>query len=581
MKGFLLCLFLWLTPSLLLAGSSVNLIRGSADEVMVKINTGDFEQERKKVGETLYQRITVDGWGRAETAGSPQLPTRGILVGIPSRGTVKVEVIQADAEELSGLNIYPCPQKAVEEKGGEIFLKEVFYRDKEAYSRDSYIPGKLVQVSETGYMRGQKVAKVDICPFQYNPVKKKLRVYRNLLIRVSFEGGEIEPLTFSSEELPYEEMLQKLLVNYESLGRYEGEARVQRADIIRAETNGIADLKVHLSGEGMYKIGYSNLSSLWQLGTIDPRKIHLKHLGVEIPILFQGEDDGQFNMADYFLFYAPPFESTYTKDDVYWLSVESTDGLRMSSVDGTLRGGQLLTSFNNLYHGENDLLYWQKVPNGEGKDHWFWRIFPQSQPPETLPITFPINFLLNNILTNNGFTCTLTFEFRGKTDDAVNPDHHTQILINNNVVSDDLWNGQIELKKTVTFPQSYLQEGTNMLNVKSVGGTGATVDTVYFNGFDLTYKDMYVAENNRLTFNGDGSGAYEMDVTGFTSPDILLFDITDTTNPKKVTNTTIEGYTLRFEDTISGSKKYLAITTGSTDTPPLIETDVVSNLKDT
>jgi hypothetical protein len=120
-----------------------------------------------------------------------------------------------------------------------------------------------------------------------------------------------------------------------------------------------------------------------------------------------------------------------------------------------------------------------------------------------------------------------------------------------------------------------------MLNVKSVGGTSATVDTVYFNGFDLTYKDMYVAENNRLTFNGDGSGAYEMDVTGFTSPDILLFDITDTTNPKKVTNTTIEGYTLRFEDTISGSKKYLAITTGSTDTPPLIETDVVSNLKDT
>ena len=612
MKGFLLCLFLWLTPSLLLAGSSVNLIRGSADEVMVKINTGDFEQERKKVGETLYQRITVDGWGRAETAGSPQLPTRGILVGIPSRGTVKVEVIQADAEELSGLNIYPCPQKAVEEKGGEIFLKEVFYRDKEAYSRDSYIPGKLVQVSETGYMRGQKVAKVDICPFQYNPVKKKLRVYRNLLIRVSFEGGEIEPLTFSSAELPYEEMLQKLLVNYGSLGRYEGEARVQRGDIIRAEANGKADLKVHLTGEGIYKIGYSNLSSLWQLGTIDPRKIHLKHLGVEIPIVFQGETDGQFNSSDYLLFYAPPLDSyytDYTTDDVYWLSVETTDGLRMDSVDGTLSGGQLLTSFSNLYHGEEDHEYWETIPNGGGQDHFFWT---KLTPPSTSTLT--INFTLNNILSTKE-NCSLTVAYRGKTDDyAKNPDHHTQAAINGwsewseviatynsyvngsvawsdvidsytqyvNQSNKDTWNGQIEYETTVSFSQSYLQNGSNTLTVKSLGDTGATVDTIYFNWFELAYEDTYVAESNTLKFSGTGSGKCEIDVSGFTSADINLFDITDAVNPKNVTNSTIaSGTILKFTDTISGSKEYMAVATGGTKTPTSIETDVPSNLKST
>jgi hypothetical protein len=547
----------------------------------IKVNLPKFQIEKKDTNRSKYHILKVDGWGRTQTAGSPQLPTRGILVGVPSRGTVKVEVIQVDAEELSGLNIYPCPKKEIEERGGEISLKEVFYRDKEAYSRDSYTPGKLVQVSETGYMRGQRVAKVDIFPFQYNPVKKKLRVYRNLLIRVSFEGGEIEPLTFSSAELPYEQMLQKLLVNYDSLGRYEGEAKVQRGDIIRAEANGIADLKVHLSGEGMYKIGYSNLSSRWQLETIDPRTIHLKHLGVEIPILFQGETDGTFNSSDYLLFYAPPLESyytDYTKDDVYWLSFESTNGLRMNSVDGTLRGGQLLTSFTNLYHGEEDPIYWEGIPNGESQDHYFWKKLQITSPSQ--PVSYDLTFTVNNIL-NTTEDCSLTFSFRGKTNDTASPDHHTQIIINGNIVSDDWWDAQIEFQNTVTFPQSYLINGTNNFTVKSLGDTEAGYnDIVYFNWFDLTYKDTYVAESNALKFSGTGSGDCEIDVSDFTSSDINLFNITDPVNPKKVTNTTVtSGSIVKFTDTISGTKEYMAVATGSAKAPTSIEADVPSSLK--
>jgi hypothetical protein len=584
--GLILSLFIISSSSAL----EIELVSQSKQGVTVKINLPNFRSEKKLTGDSIYQLIAVEGWGRTATVGAPQLPTRGILVGVPSRGTVKVEVLQGNAEELSGLNIYPCPQKAIEEKGGEISLKEVFYRDKEAYSRDSYTPGKLVQVSETGYMRGQRVAKMDIFPFQYNPVKKKLKVYRKMVIRVSFEGGLIEPLIFSREELPYEQMLQKLLVNYESLGRYEGEAKVQRGDIIRAEANGIADLKVHLSGESMYKIGSSDLSSLWSLGSIDPSKIHLKHLGAEIPILFEGESDGKFDSSDYFLFYAPPLVSTYTNyttDDVYWLSVESTNGLRMSSVDGKLRGGQLLTSFTNLYHGEEDPIYWEGVPNGESQDHYFWKklqITQANTPVSTddPALAPPITFTLNNILSTSE-NCSLAFSFRGKTNDSASPDHHTQIIINGNVVIGDWWDGQIEFQNTVTFPQSYLINGTNTLTVKSLGDTGASVDTIYFNWFDLTYKDTYVAESNLLKFKGEGTGNYQMEVSGFTSSEIFLFDITDTVEPQQVTGTTTtkvsSTYTLNFENTITGSKEYMAVTSGGTQTPTLIEADVSSSLK--
>ena len=590
---FFLFIFLLLAPALLLADSSVTLIKSNKDEVVVKITTSNFKQERAQEGETLYRRITVDGWGRTETAGSPQLPTRGILVGIPSRGTVKAEVIQENVEELSGLNIYPCPKLVVEGSGEEISLngvKEVFYRDSEAYSRDSYTPGKLVEVSETGYMRNQRVAKINIYPFQYNPVKEELRVYKEMFIRLSFEGEQSEPLTFSREELPYEKMLQKLLVNYRSLGRQEGKEGRKRRNVPRkAEATGVPDLKVHLSGEGIYRIGYENLSSLWQLGSVDPRKINLKHLGADMPIMFVGEEDGQFNSGDYFLFYAPPFESEYTKDDVYWLSVGSSEGLRMSSVDGNVGQGELLTSFTNRYHGEENHRYMQNIPNGEGKDHWFWERITVPNPPS--PVVFTTTFYLQNT-TQCSPTCNeqITFSFQGGRDDAtVNPDHHTQVFINGNPVpvSDDRWDGKAQFVKTVTIPGSYIQEGTNTLTVRSAGDTGAGLDEygqpadrVFFNYFDITYKDKYVAESNSLKFSGTGSGNCEIKVSGFTAPDIDLFDITDPAHPKEVINTTITPeLILQFTDTISGTKEYMAVATGGVRAPLSIEKDVPSSLK--
>jgi hypothetical protein len=575
----ILGLFLFLFSVTHSSALEIELSSHTREGLTIKVNVPDFQVEKRDITGSIYHLLTIDGWGKTEIVGSPQLPFRGMLIGIPAQGKVTAELIQGNVEEFSGLTIYPCPQKEVEERDGEIFSREKFYQDDEAYVRDSYSPGKVVDVTSTGYLRGQRVAKVDIYPFQYNPAKKVLKVYREMVIQISFEGEKLQPLSFRREERAYESMLKKLLLNYDSLGRQEVDPLEKIEGLVTAKKKQKTPLKFHLTAEGVYKITRSNLCSLWKLSKINPRKIHLKHLGSEIPILFEGESDGKFGKSDYFLFYAPSLESEYTKDDVYWLSVESTDGLRMDSIDGSVGSGQLLSSFDNLYNGEEDKEYWQTIPNGEGKDHWFWKKLTITSPSQA--VTSDITFTLNNIL-NTSADCTLTFSFRGKTNDSVNPDHHIQVSINGNLVSDDIWDGQSEFEKTVTFSQSYLQEGTNTLMVKSVGDTGATVDTVYFNWFDLTYKDTYVAEGNLLQFKGEGSGDYRMDISGFTSSDILLFDITDPVNPKRVTNTNIiSGNTINFEDTIYGSKEYIVVTNKSTKTPSLIEADVTSNLKDT
>ena len=79
--------------------------------------------------------------------------------------------------------------------------------------------------------------------------------------------------------------------------------------------------KMSISSTGMYKLTYSDLSSMGvDVANIDPRNIRIFHNGggvmpkvnksyypddlYEIPIFVSGEDDGVFNQNDYILFYA-------------------------------------------------------------------------------------------------------------------------------------------------------------------------------------------------------------------------------------------------------------------------------------
>ena len=94
--------------------------------------------------------------------------------------------------------------------------------------------------------------------------------------------------------------------------------------------------KMSISSTGMYKLTYSDLSSMGvDVSNIDPRNIRIFHNGggvlpkinksyypddlYEIPIFVSGEDDGVFNQNDYVLFYArgPVVWKYYRTKDYY------------------------------------------------------------------------------------------------------------------------------------------------------------------------------------------------------------------------------------------------------------------------
>jgi hypothetical protein len=115
--------------------------------------------------------------------------------------------------------------------------------------------------------------------------------------------------------------------------------------------------------------------------------------------------------------------------------------------------------------------------------------------------------------------------------------------------------------------------------------TGAEVDSIYLNWFELGYWDRYVAEGDQLAFLGQGAGTYLFEIAGFTQGDVEIFDISDPADISRIVNNSTElvgtTYTTRFKDSVQGERRYIALTPTQRKSPAGIILDAPSDLKAT
>jgi hypothetical protein len=157
----------------------------------------------------------------------------------------------------------------------------------------------------------------------------------------------------------------------------------------------------------------------------------------------------------------------------------------------------------------------------------------------------------------------------GRSDDpGPNLDHHTRIFLNDVLVSDARWDGQIQFVQTAAVTPTLLAVGTNTITVELPGDTGAAVDSLYVNWLEVDYAARYVAQDNRLACGVPGVGDHRFQIGGFSSAEIEAFDVTDPSRPARLLNVQAEEtrflgengfltYTAVFEERAQAGARYL------------------------
>jgi hypothetical protein len=247
-------------------------------------------------------------------------------------------------------------------------------------------------------------------------------------------------------------------------------------------------------------------------------QVDLTSLGSEVAYLPTGGGSG-------FYFYVDQPRTIYSTEMAYLLT--AGQGTTMGGA-ATGTSGPHPTSFAATVHAEENhyaLPVYFSNPDG---DFWCWDyVIAAFSGYDRKSFTMHVP-----AVAGTG-TATLKVHLHGGSE----AHHHALIYWNGVPVGDPLlqqwqWNGTTAYDLTIPLDASAVKKGDNTLELVGILDPGVFASIVYLDYFDLTYQRLFRAPSDEVTFTAPNAST--ITVRGFSSPDILVFDLGSSTQQPSV-----------------------------------------------
>ena len=593
------------------------------------------------VGGRSFATVRVPGLEPILKEGKPKIPCLGRLIAVPSNATLSARLLEEDIHEQTVGLVEPYVPMSLEDGKLRKISSSDVYMDRTVYDQAQAYPASPVSVQPLGFVRDLRLAKVLLYPYQIIPPEGRLLWRSRMVVRIDFQypvAGASKPVpSVPVQESPYmDRMLSSQVLNYEQVDAFRQGRPVAGASLNDVSTVArvavdkdatFAEgtrIRIVVREEGLYRIDLEQLREAdIALTGVDPRMLRITYRGREIPIMVEGEEDGAFDKGDGIEFWGEPnyeasdgtgtdqFQASnltdrtmdrYTEENVYWLSVGSSRGMRLATESGAVVETDPLRyhrpfSYAFTVHAEQDNYRDRlaRLPEEDG-DRWFWDsgIFGGRLREYEVTLFNPDR----NALT----PAVVTTVLRGKTYPDGSPDHHALVYLNDVRVGEGVWDGQ-GLVRLVSGGEDlprlsggHLNDGKNVLRIVLPGDepSAGEGDAVYLNWFEVTYPRLYWARDDYIEFTKppkELDGLYQFVVGGFTRPRIRVYKkgIRSPALSSRIINTVIRKvedeeqgayYQLVFQDEIHGEEPiYIALTPDQKKHPVRIELDTPSALR--
>jgi len=191
----------------------LNLINASGTELLIEYSVHEISLEEIEVNGNKMIKPIIAGSILPNDAGMPDLPGYGRYFAIPTDAKVELEILSTRKEIIKNVDIVPAPRIPLDTETGPL----EYTQNMEVYSTSSFYPEAPVTLSDITEIRGVDAAILGITPFQYNPVTKELIVYKDIRIRISFNGGSNKFGEDRLRSIWWDSILSDVFINYSSL----------------------------------------------------------------------------------------------------------------------------------------------------------------------------------------------------------------------------------------------------------------------------------------------------------------------------------------------------------------------------
>ncbi len=188
---------------------SIEISEENESGVLLKLLTKGMRVEKTADQGAVYDVVHVGKYNGELPPGQPNLPTVRKFIYVPKGKSVAIEVNVGEFLTFTDYTIYPVQLPQPDTFGAEA---PPFVQDQEVYARDEWLPKRMVSLGAVEVMRGHQIQQISICPFQYNPAKRILRVYPEITTKMTF-NGQMDWMDSRLRSVVFDEFVKGFVVN--------------------------------------------------------------------------------------------------------------------------------------------------------------------------------------------------------------------------------------------------------------------------------------------------------------------------------------------------------------------------------
>ncbi len=258
------------------------------------------------------------------------------------------------------------------------------------------------------------------------------------------------------------------------------------------------DQPIHLetSASGLHRLDHQQLEAAGiNLVGKPVTDLALTHRGEPVPFHTNARD--YFSDGDWIEFLAADSDSLYTAHAVYKLHAQRPADHRRIALDTRNPSGPASTSYTEVASVGSPRHYSFSSPMDSP---WYdRRLSVQSQARQ-----WTYSFDVDHLAPAAG-PAQLAVQGWGITSwDDIDPDHHIQVFINDQMVVDHWFNGRDALALEAQFPVEWLNDGENELTLKLPGDTGVASAVMAFQSAQVYYPRELLTRDGELVFRASG-----------------------------------------------------------------------------
>ncbi len=386
--------------------NDIEILESDQFGVTLRYSVPDPVFEQLDIDRKELYKMNIPGTAMIRENGRVSIPVKMVPIGLPPLAVPGIKIVGREFYQSPFKKIAPFFSESTEDDFRAAFSSPLAENPK--------IPSSAPYVVSLDNIRGLNVARIGIPAADYSENPQNLSILKSITLRIDFENARPDiSVGFRNPGNSFNKIFRKVIANYDAASEWFMARESESLSLATTSSpfdSAVTWIRMEISSEGVYKFGWLEFRSVdIDPLSIDPDRIRIFNGGgrelpvlnsdprpqlTEIPLEVMGGSDGQFDNGDYIVFYADAvdgweysdilnefshYRNHYTSKNVYWIALDgdfADPPKRFTAVDGSPDGSFDLSvdSYTAITHKEVEWIFWRISPTAGIHDvfDWYW-----------------------------------------------------------------------------------------------------------------------------------------------------------------------------------------------------------------